>query len=81
MNMSDESQLITLDVRGEICPVPLVKATEAMRGASHSDEIEMLTDFMPAVLVVTNAAIKEGWNINIQATGEKEWKVLLTRVS
>ena len=78
--MSDKSQLITLDVRGEICPVPLIKATEAMRSATHSEGIEMLTDFMPAVLVVTNAAIKEGWNISIQSTGEKEWRVLLTRV-
>ena len=78
--MSDKTKPIVLDVRGEVCPVPLVKTMEAMKSASHGQGIEMLTDFMPAVLVVTNAALKEGWDINIQNVGPKEWRLLLVKV-
>jgi tRNA 2-thiouridine synthesizing protein A len=78
--MSDKPELIILDVRGEICPVPLVKIMEAMKSASHGQGIEMLTDFMPAVLVMTNAALKEGWDINIQNVGPKEWRLLFVKV-
>ena len=78
--MSSSPNVIILDVRGEICPVPLVKAMEAMRSASNGQGIEMLTDFLPAVLVVTNAALKEGWDINIQNVGPKEWRLLFVKV-
>jgi len=78
--MSDKTKPIVLDVRGEVCPVPLVKTMEAMKSASHGQGIEMLTDFMPAVLVVSNAALKEGWDINIQNVGPKEWRLLLVKV-
>jgi len=78
--MSNSPELITLDVRGEICPGPLVKAMEAMRNALVGQEIEMMTDFQPAVLVVTNAAVKEAWDIRIQRMSPSEWRILLTRV-
>lgn len=77
--MSNKPEIITVDVRGEVCPTPLIKALEAMRGASQGQDIELLTDFMPAVLVVTNAAIKEGWDINIRHVGTTEWSILLAQ--
>ena len=77
--MSSNLDVISLDVRGEICPVPLVKAMEAMRAASKGRKIEIMTDFLPAVLTVTNAALKEGWNINIRKVNLNEWRVLLYR--
>ena len=78
--MSNKTEPIVLDVRGEVCPTPLIKAMEAMKSASHGQGIELLTDFMPAVLVVTNAALKEGWDINIQNVGPKEWRLLLVKI-
>ena len=79
--MSSSPDVIILDVRGEVCPSPLIKAMEAMRTADKGQQIEMLTDFLPATLVVTNAALKEGWDISIQGTGTQEWKILLVRVN
>jgi TusA-related sulfurtransferase len=78
--MSNDSTLITIDVRGEICPSPLIKAMEAMKDAEGNQEIEMITDFLPAVLTVSNAALKQGWNINIRLSGEKEWNVRLIQI-
>lgn len=52
--MSSSPDVIILDVRGEICPSPLIKAMEAMKTADNGQQIEMLTDFLPATLVVTD---------------------------
>lgn len=79
--MTNKPEIIMLDVRGEVCPGPLIKVMEAMRGASAGQDIEMLTDFMPAVLVVTNAALKEGWDIDIRHPNSTEWKVVLAQAS
>jgi TusA-related sulfurtransferase len=81
LHMTNKPEIIILDVRGEVCPGPLLKVMEAMRGALTGQDIEMLTDFMPAVLVVTNAALKEGWDINIRHLNPTEWKVVLAQVS
>lgn len=78
--MSDKSAIITLDVRGEICPAPLIKAMDAMKTASQGQQIEMVTDFHPAILVVTNAALKQGWDVNIRIIDSGSWKVILTRM-
>jgi len=78
--MSNNQSAITLDMRGEICPTPLIKAMEAMKSAEQGQPIDMITDFLPAILTVSNAALKEGWNINVELLGEKEWNVRLTPV-
>ncbi len=78
--MSTNPNIVTVDVRGEICPAPLIKATEAIRAAEEGQEIEVLIDFQPAVLAVTMAALKEGWNIQIRWAGTSEWNVHLTPV-
>lgn len=76
--MTIPPQMITLDVRGEICPEPLYQAMEAMQGAAEGQQIELLTDFPPAVLVVTSAAVREGWDVHVQRTALREWRLLLT---
>jgi tRNA 2-thiouridine synthesizing protein A len=78
--MSPSPDIITVDVRGEICPVPLIKATEAMKAASPGQNIAMLTDFPPAILVVTNAAIKNGWDVKIESMTTSEWKITLVPI-
>ena len=77
--MSETSDVIILDVRGEICPAPFIKAMEAMRNAEQNQQIELVTDFMPAVLAVTNGALKEVWDIQIHHLESNEWKVRLQR--
>ena len=79
--MNNSQSAITLDMRGEICPPPLVKAMEAMKSAEKGQFIDMITDFLPAILTVSNAALKEGWNINVELIAEKEWIVRLIPVA
>jgi TusA-related sulfurtransferase len=77
--MSENPERITVDVRGEICPDPLIKALAAIRSAKTGQVILLITDFWPAVLAVTNAAGKEGWDIQIQRTDAKQWSLTLTK--
>ena len=77
--MAKQLDAIVLDMRGEVCPGPLVKAVEAMRTAGENQQIEIITDFIPAVLNVTNASLKEGWNISVLRIDPGEWKMILTR--
>ena len=77
--MTQENRIIKVDVRGEVCPSPLIKAIEAMKNASEHQSVEILTDFSPAVLAVSNAALKSEWDIEIKSVGPNSWKVILTR--
>ena len=77
--MPENPELITVDVRGEICPDPFIKALAAIRSAKTGQSILLITDFWPAVLAVTNAAGKEEWDIQVQRTDVKQWSLTLTK--
>ena len=79
--MVQTSKIVTLDVQGEICPFPMIKAVEAMEKSQEGEAIEVLTDHPPALLTIPNQAVKLGWDVNIQRTGSSEWKVVLTKSS
>ena len=38
-----------LDVRGEICPYPMMKASEALKRLPAGDVLEVLSDHAPAL--------------------------------
>ena len=77
--MSNMPATISLDVRGEVCPTPLVKVVEAMNSSKRGQDIDVLTDFRPAVLAVTNAALKENWDIKIRRMSSSEWRIVLKK--
>lgn len=77
--MADANTTIEVDALGEICPDPLLKATAAMKRAAQDQAVQLLTDFPPAVLVVTNAAVGAGWDVVIRRRAAEEWSLLLTR--
>lgn len=77
--MSDSVDIFTVDVRGEICPGPLIATQNAIKNAKSGQHIEVLTDFQPAVMMVTTVAIKEGWDIQVERVKPTEWRLLLTK--
>lgn len=72
-------KVIRVDVRGEICPYPMLRAVEAMTKAQGEEGIEVLTDHPPALLTIPNEAVKRGWDVSIQRLGPSEWKIALTK--
>jgi TusA-related sulfurtransferase len=77
--MVTQKKVVRLDVRGEVCPYPMLKASEAMKKAREGEAIEVLTDHPPALMTIPHEAVKLGWNVNIEAAGSAQWKLTLYR--
>lgn len=68
-----------LDVRGEICPYPQMKAVEAMKKAKPDEVIEVYTDHPPTLETIPTQAERLGFAVKIEEIGSGDWKLTLTR--
>lgn len=69
-----------LDVRGEICPYPMMKTVQALKKLSASDAgLEVITDHAPALETIPTQAVRLGYDVAITETGSPEWTITLTR--
>lgn len=68
-----------LDVRGEICPYPMLKAVEAMKRTKGNEPIEMITDHAPALETIPTQARRLGFSVQVKQTGPAEWVLILQR--
>lgn len=69
-----------LDVRGEICPYPMMKTVQALKKLSPNDAgLEVITDHAPALETIPTQAVRLGYVVDIQETGSPEWRIRLTR--
>ncbi len=66
-----------LDVRGEICPYPMLKTNKEL-DAVNSPELKVLTDHSPALMTIPPQAIKRGYSCEIEETSQGEWSIKLT---
>ena len=73
-------ELKQLDVRGEICPYPMMKAVQALKKLSLQDSgLEVITDHAPALETIPTQAARLGFQATITETGSPEWTITLTR--
>jgi tRNA 2-thiouridine synthesizing protein A len=69
-----------LDVRGEICPYPMMKTVQALKRLSPNDNgLIVTTDHAPALDTIPTQAVRLGYEATIEETGSPEWKITLTR--
>jgi tRNA 2-thiouridine synthesizing protein A len=69
-----------LDVRGEICPYPMMKTVQALKRLGAADEgLEVITDHAPALETIPTQAIRLGFNTEIEETQASEWHIRITR--
>lgn len=69
-----------LDVRGEICPYPMMKAAEALEKLPNGESLEVLTDHAPALSTIPWEAAKHGYRASIERVGAPEWLITLVPV-
>lgn len=75
-------QLQQLDVRGEICPYPMMKTVQALKKLKADDlGLEVITDHAPALETIPTQAARLGYAVDIEETGSPEWRITLTRES
>ena len=80
--MADESLAAkTLDVRGEICPYPMMRTVSALKKLSPQDRVlEVVTDHAPALDTIPTQAARLGFQTVVQEAGSSEWRLVLTRI-
>ena len=71
----------TLDVRGEICPYPMMRTVSALKKLSPEDKVlEVVTDHAPALDTIPTQAARLGFQTDVRESGESEWRLVLTRI-
>ncbi|MEW6048094.1 MAG: sulfurtransferase TusA family protein [Bacillota bacterium] len=66
-----------LDVRGEICPYPMLKAVEALPRLKPGEDLEVLTDHAPALQTIPAYTGRLGYQTRIEPVGPGVWKVIV----
>ena len=69
-----------LDVRGEICPYPMMKASEALKKLPSGESLQVLTDHAPALSTIPWEAARHGFRASIERVGSPEWLITLMPV-
>ena len=68
----------TLDVRGEICPYPMMRTNQELDDRDPSlTELDVLTDHPPALSTIPPEAMKRGYGCEIEEEGPGEWRIKL----
>ena len=70
-----------LDVRGEICPYPAMKARDALEELPSDETLVLITDHAPALSTVPWEAAKLGFAWRIDVSGPEEWRITIERAS
>jgi TusA-related sulfurtransferase len=69
-----------LDVRGEICPYPMMRTVSALKKLSGDERVlEVVTDHAPALETIPTQAARLGFRTDIEETGASEWRLTITR--
>ena len=69
-----------LDVRGEVCPYPMMKAVEAMKKVNGKEEVVVITDHAPCLETIPPQAGRYGYSYEVKETGSPEWTITLIPV-
>ena len=70
-----------LDVRGEMCPYPAMRAKDALKKLPAEEALIVLTDHAPALSTVPWEGAKLGFASTVEVTGQGEWRIQLERAS
>ena len=71
---------LVVDALGEACPVPLIKAQNAIKKIGIGDILILQIDHSCAMKNVPEWARKEGHNVELEEVGDAEWEVIIEKV-
>ena len=80
MARTAETMTRTLDVRGEICPYPMMRTVSALKKLSKDERaLEVVTDHPPCLETIPTQAARLGFRTDIEEMGASEWRLTITR--
>ncbi len=68
----------TLDLRGQICPDPLLEVQDAMKRAAPGEAFLVLVDYPLAVENISRWAEAQGSAVKVEKKGS-EWEIQITK--
>ena len=71
---------LVIDCLGEACPVPLVKAQNALKTLEVGDVLIAQIDHSCAMKNVPEWARKEGHNVEVEEVDDGEWEINIEKV-
>ena len=70
----------TLDMRGEVCPVPDVETRRKLKSMKSGEVLEVLIDYPLSKERIPANAPKEGGEVlSIEETGSSEWRIVIKK--
>lgn len=72
---------VMLDCMGEACPVPLIKAENALKKMEIGDILIMQIDHSCAMKNVPEWARKENHNVEIEEVDDGEWEIVIEKTN
>ena len=79
MHTMTTNKMVRIDARGEVCPTPLMMATQALKAAAPEDAVQVIIDYAPSLDTIPPQARRLGWDASVEPTDESEWTITLTR--
>ncbi len=74
----EQTETATLDVRGEICPYPMLRTNRKLDESDPKpNALEVITDHPPALSTIPPEAMKRGYGCEIEEIKPGEWKIKL----
>jgi len=70
---------IMLDLRGEVCPYPQIKAKESLTSATSGQVVIVYTDHVDALMTVPAAVKNLVSRVSVWKSGRGEYKIFLWR--
>jgi TusA-related sulfurtransferase len=78
--MSQAKKIQQLDLKGEICPYPMMLTNKELDENSPGiEELEIITDHSPALSTIPSQALKRGYDCQIEEIKNGEWKIQLKK--
>ena len=70
--------MVTVDARGDACPLPVVKAKNTIKELNGAGQVEVLVDNEIAVQNLTKMAQQKGYTSRAEKRAAQEYRVVLT---
>ena len=78
--MAQVKKIQQLDLKGEICPYPMMLTNKELDENSPGiEELEIITDHSPALSTIPPQALKRGYDCQIEEIKNGEWKIQLKK--
>ncbi|WP_290901570.1 sulfurtransferase TusA family protein [Ferroglobus sp.] len=72
--------MITLDLRGEVCPFTFVKTKVKLEELKPGELLEVILDHEPAVRDVPRSVEAEGHEVlSVEKISDKEWRIVIRK--